>query len=189
LFEARREKWGYGVDGEYVKLTDEDSNSVTGPGGNVTIDGAVEVSTSQQLYTGWLGYRVVEGKVKVDVIGAARYTRLDTDLDVAITLTPPILPGGQTRVSDMRDWWDPLVGARVVVPLGKKWTFVGYGDFGGFGVGSDTTYQAIAAFDWQFSKIASLKFGYRDFYQDFEEDDFVYDMTVAGALVGFGLRF
>ncbi|MCK7577560.1 MAG: hypothetical protein MZV65_18315 [Chromatiales bacterium] len=39
---------------------------------------------------------------------------------------------------------DPVIGIRVIAPFAEHWSFVGYADIGGFGMGSDITYQVIA---------------------------------------------
>jgi opacity protein-like surface antigen len=127
--------------------------------------------------------------VKVDVIGAARSTRLDTKLDLALTTGAPLLPDGSRSVSGRETWWDPLIGVRVLVPFAEKWTAVGYADIGGFGVGSDITYQLLAGVNWQFSKSVSAKLGYRYLYQDYEHNGFIWDMTANGFYLGAGFQF
>jgi opacity protein-like surface antigen len=64
-----------------------------------------------------------------------------------------------------------------------------YGDVGGFGVGSDSTYQAIGGVVWQFSQRFSASAGYRYLYQDFEDDGFVWDMAMHGPFLGLGVKF
>jgi hypothetical protein len=65
----------------------------------------------------------------------------------------------------------------------------GYFDVGGFGAGSDVTYQAIAGVIWQFSRTFAAKVGNRYFYQDYENDGFVRDMAAHGACLGLGIGF
>ncbi len=45
--------------------------------------------------------------------------------------------------------------------LNDRLSLTGYGDIGGFGVGSDFTWQAIAALDWRVSEKSSASVGYR----------------------------
>ena len=56
---------------------------------------------------------------------------------------------------------DPYVGVRVQYPIAERWTLVGYADVGGFGVGSEFTWQAAAGINYEFSKSIAGKFGYR----------------------------
>ena len=78
---------------------------------------------------------------------------------------------------------------RLISPFSQKWSFIGYADLGGFGVGSDFTFQVIAGIKWQFSKVVSAKLAYRYLYQDFEKDNFVWDMAAHGPMLGFGFNF
>jgi opacity protein-like surface antigen len=187
--ELRRGRFGLLLDGLYFKLADEETSSWQGPGGVGSATGELEATTTMQLYQIGLGYRVGE-RVAVDLIAGARYTKLDADLDLTVT-TGGLLPGGARSVSDDQSWWDPVIGARVLIPIGERWTAVLYGDFGGFGVGSDSTYQLIAGLNWQFAKHFSVKAGYRYLYQDYEDDDegFKWDMAAQGPYLGLGIRF
>jgi opacity protein-like surface antigen len=132
---------------------------------------------------------VLEEHTKVDVIGAARYTQLDADLNLVVTTGSPLLPGGSNSISGTKNWWDPVIGARVLRPLSDSWTLVGYADFGGFGAGSDSTYQLLAGVNWQFSKSVNAKAGYRYLYQDYKDGNFVWDMNSSGYYLGAGFKF
>jgi opacity protein-like surface antigen len=57
------------------------------------------------------------------------------------------------------------------------------------GGGSELTWQALAGVDGTFSKHLSAKFGYRYLDFDYDQDDFVYDMAMAGGYAGLGIRF
>ena len=95
--------------------------------------------------------------------------------------------------SGTQDWFDPIVGGRVSLPLGKKFSLNLSGDIGGFGVGSDLTWQAYPYLNWQISKLASVQAGYRLLYTDYETGSganrFKYDMLTSGPQVGFTLQF
>jgi len=82
-----------------------------------------------------------------------------------------------------------VIGIRFIAPFAEHWSFVGYADIGGFGVGSDVTYQVIAGVNWQFSRTFAAKAGYRYFYQDYENNGFVWDMTSDGFYAGLGIGF
>jgi opacity protein-like surface antigen len=187
--ELRRGRWGFLLDGIYFKLADEGAQSWQGPGGIGSATGELEATSTMHVYQLALGYRVSE-EVAVDVIAGARYTQLDTELDLTVT-TGGLLPGGARRVRGDEDWWDPVIGIRFLIPFGEHWTGVLYADYGGFGVGSDATYQVIAGVNWQFAKHLLLKAGYRYLYQDYEDDDegFKWDMAAHGPYLGLGIRF
>ena len=185
--ELRRGRWSLLFDGMYMKLEGEGARSWQGPAGIGSATGELEVTSTMQVYQLALAYRVSQD-VPVDVIAGARYTQLDADLDLTVT-TGGLLPGGTRSVNDEQSWWDPVIGIRFLIPFGERWTGVLYGDYGGFGVGSDSTYQVIAGVNWSFAKRFSLKAGYRYFYQDYDDEGFVWDMASHGPYLGLGSRF
>lgn len=188
LFEARQGRWTFGAEGIYFKLKGEGADSWQGPLGN-TGTASLEATVTEQLYQLTAGYRVLDARTKVDVLGAGRYTQLDTKLNLAVTTGSPLLPDGSRSVSGTESWWDPVIGVRVLHPFAESWSFVGYADIGGFGVGSDLTYQLLAGVNWQFAKSVTAKAGYRYLYQDYAHNGFVWDMTASGFYVGAGFRF
>jgi hypothetical protein len=107
------------------------------------------------------------------------------DLSVAISSFGPI----GVQASGSEDWWDPFVGFNVRAPLGAKWSFRGRADIGGFGVGSDLTWQLEALFEWQMSERSSLVLGYRAIDIDYDKDGFVYDVLTQGPQAGVAFRF
>jgi hypothetical protein len=188
LFTARRGPWMYGLEGVYFKLEDQGSKSVTGPFGNVSVSGALQLTTKMYVYQGSLGYRVVDGATTVDLIGALRYTKLDLEMDVTITTTPGIVfPGGTRSASGSDSWTDAVVGVMVQHPVSDAVDLLGYVDVGGGG--SELTYQVIAGANWEFSKGYTAKLGYRLLDWDYEEDGIVWDMTASGPYLGLGIRF
>ena len=111
---------------------------------------------------------------------------------------PGILPGpgaldGPGTRSGTQDWWDPIVGANLSLPLGKGFSLNLRGDVGGFGVGSDLTWQVFPFFGWQFAKWGSLQAGYRWLSMDYETGSgarrFKYDMLIQGPQLGFTVHF
>lgn len=188
IFEARKGPWGFAFDGLYSRLANEKNRSWQGPGGIGSATGELETTMTQQIYQLSASYRLLDAANKVDVVGAARYTQLDTELELATT-TGPLLPGGTRSLKESNSWWDPVIGMRAIVPFAQGWSFVGYADLGGFGAGSRITYQALAGVNWQFSPTFAAKAGYRYLYQDYDSNGFVWDMAQHGAYIGLGIRF
>jgi len=187
--EARKGPWVFAFDGVYFRLKDQGTRSWQGPGGIGSATGDLEATVAQLVYQIAVGYRVVDtSATKLDVFGAGRYTRLDTDLNL-VTTTGPLLPGGTRNASASADWWDPVFGFRVVLPFAEHWSFMGYGDIGGFGVGSKFTYQLIAGVNWEFAKSFTAKAGYRYLYQDYDKNNFLWDIAAHGAYLGLGIAF
>jgi opacity protein-like surface antigen len=185
--EVRRDRWGFILDGLYFKLKDQGARSWEGPAGIGSATGDLDVTTTMQMYQLSAAYRL-GGGVATDLIVAGRYTQLDTDLNL-VTTTGGLLPGGTRSLSASQSWWDPVIGVRVILPFAEHWSAMLYGDIGGFGVGSDITYQAIAGVNWQFSEHFSAKLGYRYLYQDYDNNGFVWKMAAYGPYIGVGIRF
>jgi opacity protein-like surface antigen len=124
---------------------------------------------------------------RFEVLFGARSSWLDSRVEV----DQPLL--GTAERQGSKAWVDPVVGARVTVPLGRKWSFSGRGDIGGFGLASDLTWQAVAHFDWQASKVVGMTMGFQAIYADYQEgsgsDLFHYDVTTAGPFLGMILSF
>ena len=187
-FQAKQGRWIFGVDAIYVDLSADASEETYGPLGLNSATDQLEVEAKEQIYTLMAGYRVVDDAVKLDVFGAGRYTGLEPTLTLTSSTSGTTLPGDARSVSADVSWWDPVIGARVRAPLANRLAFVGSFDLGGFGTGSEFSYQAIAGVDWQFATAWSAKGGYRALYQDYRED-LIWDMTMAGFYTGVGFRF
>lgn len=116
-----------------------------------------------------------------------RYNRIDAELVVTSDL-------GTVREGDgAESWIDPIVGGRFIQPIGEKWKFIARADVGGFGVGSDFAWHALARFDWKMSEAMGVTFGYRAFDSDYENgtgtNRFVYDVLTAGPFAGMTFAF
>ena len=186
-FEARKGRWGILLDGIYMKVSDSATASRSGPGPiGATARADAEARIEQSMLAGAVAYRVTDGPTAVDVIGGLRYTRLDVDAQIDASL---FALAGTVKRSGNKDWIDPYVGARIQYPFAPRWTFVGYGDVGGFGVGADFTWQASAGVSYEFSKSVSGVFGYRYFKVRYDQDGFLYDMSNDGIYLGAALRF
>ena len=119
----------------------------------------------------------------VGVYAGTRYNNLNLQVHGPLGVNP-----GATQ-----EWWYPIVGARIGVPLWKQLSFHVTGDIGGFSVGSKLTWQAFPYFNWQFSKLASVQAGYRLIYTDYDTGSgssyFKYDVLSYGPQIGFTLHF
>jgi len=133
----------------------------------------------------------VDGAYEIAKGGELLFGLRGVSMDLAVELRSPVLP---TSDADQgKSWIDPLIGARFEVPMGKKWAFVGRGDIGGFGVGSDLAWQATAHFDWHLSPHVGMAFGYEVLDMDYADgsgaDEFRFDMTMQGPFVAVTFAF
>lgn len=186
---------GYGkiafyVDGFYADIG---IDNASGPLGLQTID----ITYKQAIIDFGLMYRLGEWepvsganknprKVTLDAYAGVRYSGIEVEFDPSIT----------NDFSDRKDWFDPIIGAKIVVPFDEKWHLALNGDIGGFGAASEVTWSStlVIGYDFQFfHRPASVMFGYRAIgwqYTDGSGDkEFTWDITQHGAIFGFELLF
>ena len=110
-------------------------------------------------------------------------------LDLALELVAGL--GGGLDLGD--SWVDPVVGGRLVQDLAEDWFLTARGDLGGFGVGSDFSWNVQGGVGYEVSNSFSLVLQYKALDVDFQNDeagsDFLsYDTTTHGPLLGFVFR-
>ena len=88
-----------------------------------------------------------------------------------------------------KDWVDPFVGMRAQWNINQRLFVAGRADVGGFGVGSDLTWQASASLGWQINETWSTELGYRYMNIDYTDGPFICDMASAGFFASVGIRF
>jgi hypothetical protein len=127
-----------------------------------------------------LAYRL---SPRLEPFAGVRYNNLSGEIRGAFGRNP----------SETRDWVDPILGATATVPLGRSLALEGRGDIGGFGIGSDLTWQFYPYLDWTLMPTASLQAGYRLLDVDYETgsggDAFGWDVLTQGPQVGVTVRF
>lgn len=182
-FEARNGRWGVLFDAVYFKLSD--TATVTGPRGFVTL--AADGTVTQQMYTLLASYRVSDGPSQLDLLGGLRYASVEGKVEMQATLPQLALAG--RNFGQKEHWVDPVIGARILHPVGERWTLLGYADIGGFGAGSDLSWQVIAGANYAFSPNIVGKLGYRAVAFDYSKQNFAYDMRFAGPYLGLGFSW
>ncbi len=168
-------KWAVSADVVYMNL----GGSGTGSHGA----GSAEVGVEEFLLDLVGSYRISKA---FEVLAGGRYTHMR----MTATLTSPV----NTREAKLdQDFFDPVIGAQAFLPLSKALQLQLRGDVGGFGVGCDFTWQAIARLNWQVSRVVSVGIGYRWLDQDFEtgsgRDYFKWDVLTQGPLLAVGVTF
>ena len=186
-FEGRKGRWGFLFDAIYMKVSSSATSSRTGPGPiGATLTATANLEMEQTLLTAAATYRLSDGSTATDIVGGARYFKIDASASIDASLFA--LTGTVARSGD-KDWVDPFIGARVQHSLSDRWSVVGYADIGGFGIGSKLSWQALAGVSYDFTKTVSGKFGYRYMSVDYDKSGFLYDMDTYGLYLGVGFRF
>lgn len=143
-----------------------------------------DVDLSQDLVEVTWSWRADE---VYELFGGVRYQSLAAD----VALTDPT--GLRRAGLNVESWWDPIIGGRAAWPVSTAWTLIGRADVGGFGVGSDFTWSALAVLDWSISPSFGLLVGYRALDTDYEDGSgsefFRVDTLVAGPLLGIRFNF
>jgi len=173
-FEAQNGRWGGIFDIAYLDI---------GKTAGLPAGGEIKANVKNTIAEIDGFYRIKRDVHFFDILAGFRYTKQELDVDIR--------PGPSAGVDE--NWWDPLVGGRWIWNFGEQWQFVGRGDIGGFGVGSDFTWNASGLFVWQPWKNVSLAAGYRALDQDYEEgtgrDRYKWDVTMHGPIAGINFRW
>lgn len=116
----------------------------------------------------------------VDLLGGLRVWNVDGSVSV---------PLAGLSVSPGVEFVDPLVAVRVNTDLGPRWSVLGYLDVGGFGIGSDATWQAAVTANYRATDRLHLSAGWRHLYLDYRDGGTAFEGAMSGPLVGATLRF
>lgn len=166
--EAHNDQWAVFTDVVYLELGRAQRN--------------LDFDVTQLILEGGVGYRLSDS---FEAIAGVRYWNLDTRVGRVID---PML-----ELESEKDWVDPIVGGRFLVPLSDKWALGLRGDLGGFGAGSEFSWNVAAFFNWQVSESVSLLGGYRALGVDYEDSDsavaFKYDTTTHGPGIAASFQF
>jgi len=153
----------------------------------IPVLGVLDIGVQEVVAEGLLGRRFRAPRRQIDVLAGVRYWNLGLDLELVS------LPGAGLNLGD--DWVDPVVGSRILQEVGEEWSLIARGDVGGFGLGSDFSWNVQGGVGYDVSDTFSLVAQYRALSVDFENDDagsadfLSYDTVTHGPLLGFVFRF
>jgi hypothetical protein len=153
--------------------------------GVVTLPGSGPVPAAGRLEQAALtlegGYRVVdESRYSLDALVGLRTWWLTSDVLGA---------GGALQGSVRRDFTDPLLALRGRAQFSPRWSALAYVDGGGFGLGSESTLQAVGTVNFQASQLILLSAGYRRLDVDYRQDGARLDLSSGGPVFGLTFRF
>jgi hypothetical protein len=176
-YQGRGEKWVAAADFIYMKL----GSDVATPRTGVTV---ASIRVKEWMLEADGGYRVTPW---LDALVGIRIPILEAEI------TPDVNIPSASEKSSTQSWVAPVIGARAVLPFGKKFTGIVRGDVGGFDLGgTNTTWQAAGYVNYAFGKGWSGTVGYRDIYVNYKSSDspaFEYDMNNFGPVFGLGYTF
>ena len=167
-FEARKQNWALLLDGLYTRYSDDFSNPTFN----------TKLVDKSGFFEAAISYRFEKLKF-LEVIAGARYVFVN--LDISLTPGPD--------VESSKNWVDPVLGLRFTWEMAENWTMRLRGDLGGFGAGSDFVSSAALTIMYHLSDTFSLNVGYRFMKGEFEDRDFIHDVSLSGFGLGLGIRF
>jgi hypothetical protein len=130
-----------------------------------------------------VGYDIyTDGASRITGMAGLRYWKVENQLRVNSALV-----NFDRSVSEA--WIDPVVGLSGKHGFENGFGLVGMTDIGGMGVGSDLTWSLLGIVTYDVSERATLAVGWRHLEVDYDEDGFLFDVSLSGPLAGVSFRF
>lgn len=177
--ELRYKRWGFMGDLVYARLHDD-----IAPPAGIVFSSTHEV-VKETIGTFALSYRVVDAKpAYLDLFAGARVY----DFYSQIRLHPNL--GRQGFNADGTSTWaDPIVGARGRYYVSPIVFLNGYGDIGGFGAGSELSWQVIGTIGIQAARWCDVQVGYCALGFEYDGARGKQEITTHGPIFGATIRF
>jgi hypothetical protein len=175
-------------------------------GADVKADYQLAIVEAGGAYTVWSqGRQGSPGSTTFDFLAGARYWH--QELDVSADLTTTLAFSGPLGItisgnraiarSGSVDWADPFLGARLQHQLAPGQEIEIRGDVGGFGAGSQFSWQAIASYNRPLCMVHGIPVdgyvGFRALSADFSQGSgrsrFEWDNVIYGPVIGATMRF
>ena len=178
--EAHTDKWAIGSDYVLMMLNQDVTPN------KLISSGTVDLTQSIWEISGL--YRVYKF-IEVGIGGRLIYLSTSTEA------VRNVLPEGSENLSGSHSltFYDPIIITRLSTAIKEKWLLQFRGDLGGFGVGSDFTWQLQAYAGYKFTKVFQLTAGYRYLGIDYDggeyDERFIFDVNEFGPEIQFGFTF
>lgn len=178
LAEARRGNFSLVTDIMYLNL----QQGVPVPGHGAYSGGSARTQSVEVSAIGL--YTVAEGSPgRIELGGGVRGWWFDTELSLDAGRLPARTQSASTS------WADPVISARGVLRLSDRLSLTAYGDIGGFGLGSEFTWQAFGTLDYQVTESISVSAGFRWIHIDYDKGRTDISLDMGGPIIGASVRF
>ncbi len=178
-FEAtNKNKWGLLADLNYLKISGDNTTPI-----------GIKQDVDLELTLFELGgyYRVTQQQHRFDFLFGGRYLGIKPEVKLSGG------PGPGRTLDPSKSWVDPFFGVRWRWQFADTASLIMRGDIGGFGIGSDFAGQGAILIDWQPFQYVGFLIGYRALYMNYKDgsgsDEFKYDATMYGPIVGINFRW
>lgn len=177
--DIRNESWVISSDLVFVDLGESEQVDPIEPGDPITVRAGMDMT----LFELAGGYRVTP---VFTVLVGGRWVNMKADISATGGLD-------DQHADASKSWLDPLVGVHAFAPLSDRWWIGLRADVGGFGVGSELTWQAYADIGFQVSELVAIIFGYHALDIDYESGNGLerseVDLMISGPQIGVAFRF
>lgn len=123
---------------------------------------------------------VDQSDITVDLLAGLRAFWLRTTIEA---------PAIGVERSPTVDFVDPILAGRINARIADGWSFLIYGDFGGFGAGSEFTAQAVGTVNARLAPRIWVSAGYRYLMVDYRSDVSRADLHLGGPILGATFTF
>jgi hypothetical protein len=127
----------------------------------------------------------LDGAIKSGVQARVDAVKASITRDIAHALKEKL----DTRLARTDDWWDPFLGFRGHYDLSKAFYLTGRADIGGFGVGSELSWQVNAGVGCRITRNLFTELTYRLYDVNYRNDGLTYDVLTHGFELSAGINF
>jgi hypothetical protein len=209
-FEARNDRVSLFTDVVYQRLATGGSGSRSRNLGRlgIDVDASIDITFEMATVEAGAAYEVARWSAgpgsftALDVMAGGRFwwqkATASLELTGTINLRDLTVEGNRAfaRSGDI-NWFDPFIGGRIRHQFAPGKELVLSGDVGGFGVGSDFSWQLVGAYSWDFATTGTTTWaaiiGYRALFVDYKKgsgfNEYGYDILQHGPIIGVSLRF
>jgi hypothetical protein len=176
--EVRYDRFSFVLDLTYANLTSRQDT----PQGVLFSEAVID--TTEWIVNGVAGYRFYRDRVGyIDAMAGVRLFIVDNDIE----LKPGVLP--KQEFDSKSTTVSPILGMRGHIDIADGFGVSGYFDVGGFGLGANFTWQALATIDYEMWDNAYLRAGYRHLGISYDDNGSSTTMNMSGPIVGVTFRF
>ncbi len=156
------------MQGDFTHASTSDSTSLP-----IGLAARVKVRQTSATVSAGYAWKSTE-RTGIDLMGGLRYW------DISAAVNVPGLVSARSESSFV----DPIAAVRWRQALAPRWSSLAYVDVGGFGVGSDSTWQVLALANYQASDNLHLSMGYRHLSVDYRDKGRRLDVALSGPMLG-----
>jgi hypothetical protein len=174
----------------------------TGLSGTVEADNSMLILELGAAYEVW-GSQSTGGATSIDLLGGLRYWRQEVEVSASVAAWVGgigglnVTGGRATARSGDVDWWDPFIGVRLRQAVAPGQNLTVRADIGGFDIGSQFTWHAIATYDARLltrqGYAIDAYLGYKALSVDYSTGSgtsrYEYDVIQHGPVIGLTARF